>query len=67
MPYPHPEPLSPRQTTADPYLHRRPSNTVLSVSVGSLGPGVRKVCLQLAPRLGLTGATRNVPSFIVYG
>ena len=33
MPYPHPEPLSLQQTTADPYLHRRCSNTVLSQSL----------------------------------
>ena len=33
MPYPHPEPLSLRQTTADPYLHRRCSNRVLSQSL----------------------------------
>ena len=32
--YPHPEPLSLQQTTADLYLHRRRSNTVLSQSVG---------------------------------
>ena len=33
MPYPsllHPEPLSLWQSTADPYLHRKHSNTVLS-------------------------------------
>ena len=40
---PHPEPLSLRQTTADLYLHKKCSNTVLSVSVGSLGPGAHKV------------------------
>ena len=34
------------QSTADLYLHRRHSNTVLSVSVGPLGPGVYKVCLS---------------------
>ena len=33
MLYPHPEPLSLRQTTANPYLHRRCSNTVLSQSL----------------------------------
>ena len=33
MPYPHPEPLSLWQTTADSYLHRRCSNTVLSQSL----------------------------------
>ena len=36
-----------QQSTADLYLHRRHSNTVLfSVSVGSLGPGAHKVCLS---------------------
>ena len=36
MPYPHrqhPEPLSPWQATADPHLHRRRPNTVLSQSL----------------------------------
>ena len=36
MPYPgllHPEPLHPQQSTADPYLYRRYSNTVLSQSL----------------------------------
>ena len=49
MPYPgrlHPEPLALWQSTADLYLHRRHSNTVLSVSVGCLGPGAYKVCLS---------------------
>ena len=49
MPYPsllHPEPLPPQQSTADLHLHRRHSNSFVSVSVGSLGPGVRKVCLS---------------------
>ena len=41
-----PEPLSLQQSTADLYLHRRHSNTVLSVSVGCLGPGAYKVCLS---------------------
>ena len=39
MPYPdmmHPEPLPLWQDTADPYLHRRLSNTVLAQSLGSL-------------------------------
>ena len=39
MPYPslmHPEPLPLRQSTADPYLHRRHSNTVLSQSLWGL-------------------------------
>ena len=36
---------APWQSTADPYLHRRCSSS-LSVSVGSLGPGVHKVCLS---------------------
>ena len=46
MPYPglpHPEPLPLWQATADPYLLRRHSNTVLA---RSLGPGVHKVCLS---------------------
>ena len=49
MPYPglwHPEPLPLQQSTADPYLCRRHSNTVGSVSVGSLGPGVHKVFFE---------------------
>ena len=33
MPYPHPEPLSLWQSTADSYLHRRCSNTALSQSL----------------------------------
>ena len=36
----HPEPLPLRQATADPYLHRRHSNSSASVSMGSLAPGV---------------------------
>ena len=39
MPYPgllHPEPLPLQQSTADPYLHRRHSNTVLSQSLWGL-------------------------------
>ena len=49
LPYPsllHPESLSQWQSTADPYLHSRLSNTVLSQSVASLGPGAHKVCLS---------------------
>ena len=49
MPYPgllHPEPLPLWQATADPYLHRRYSNSFGSVSVGSLSPGAHKVCLS---------------------
>ena len=34
------------QATADPYLHRRYSNSFGSVSVGSLSPGAQKVCLS---------------------
>ena len=48
MSYPHllhPEPLPLWQSTADPYLHRRHSNTILSLC-GSLGPGAHKVCLS---------------------
>ena len=39
MPHPgllHPEPLPLRESTADPYLHRRYSNTVLSQSLWGL-------------------------------
>ena len=49
MPYPdifQLEPLPLQQSTADPYILRRHSNTVLSVSVVSLDPGVHKVCLS---------------------
>ena len=45
MPYPgllHPEPLPLWQATADPYLHRRYSNSFGSVSVGSLSPGAHQ-------------------------
>ena len=41
-----PEPLPLEQSTADLHRHRRCSNTVVSVSVGSLGPGAHKVCLS---------------------
>ena len=44
MPYPdllHPEPLPLWQSTADPYLHRTHSDTVLAQSLGSLGPGAQ--------------------------
>ena len=51
MPYPgllHPEPPPLWQSPADPYLHRRHSkHSSGSVSVGSLGLGVHKVCLSL--------------------
>ena len=46
IPYPslmHTEPLPLQQSTADPYLFRRHSNTVLPES---LGPGAHKVCLN---------------------
>ena len=49
MPYPgllYPEPLPLQQATADPYLCRGHSNRVLAQSLGSLGPGVHKVCLD---------------------
>ena len=49
MPYPsllHPEHLPLQQATADPYLHRRYSNTVLSQSPWGLGPDAHKVCLS---------------------
>ena len=37
---------APQQSTADPYLLNRQPNTVLAQSLGSLGPGVHKVCLN---------------------
>ena len=46
MPHPsllHPEPPPLRQSTADPYLHRRCSNIVLSQSLWGLGVLVHKV------------------------
>ena len=46
IPYPgllNPEPLPLRQSTANPYILRRCSNTVL---FQSLGPGAQKVCLS---------------------
>ena len=58
LPYPsllHPESLSQWQSTADPYLHSRLSNTVLSQSVASLGPGAHKVCLSPLSISGGTG------------
>ena len=49
-PYPgllHPEPLPLHQSTADPSLYRRYSkHSSVSVSVGYLGPGEHKVCLN---------------------
>ena len=43
----HPEPLSVRQATADPYLRRRLSDAVLAQSLwGSLGAGAHGVCLS---------------------
>ena len=42
----HPELLSLWQSIADAYLHRKHSNTVLGVTVGSLGAGAHKVCLS---------------------
>ena len=43
---PHPEALPLRQATAELYLRRRHSSTVLAISVGSLGPGAHKVGLS---------------------
>ena len=37
---------APQQSTADLYLLNRQPNTVLAQSLGSLGPGVHKVCLN---------------------
>ena len=65
MPYPgllHPEPLSLKQSTADPYLHSRCSNTVLSQSLGgSLGPGAHDVCLSPPSVSGGTGFACGCP------
>ena len=52
----HPEPLPLWQSTADPYLHRRCSDTVLSLSLW--GPWVlvvHKVCLSPLRSLGGKG------------
>ena len=49
MPYPgllHAEPLPLWQATADLFLLRRHSNTVLAQSLGSLGPGAHNICLS---------------------
>ena len=50
MSYPellHPEPLLLQQSTADLYLCRKHSNTVLAQSLWeSLGPGAQKICLS---------------------
>ena len=49
MPYPgllHPEPLPLRQATADLNPTGDAQTQPVSVSVGSLGPGVHKVCLS---------------------
>ena len=40
----HPEALSPQQSTADPYLLRRPKHSSVSVSVGCLGLGTQTRC-----------------------
>ena len=50
----HPEPLPLRQSTADLHIHRRHSNTVLSL-FGSLGPGVHKVFLSPLSTSGRNG------------
>ena len=47
MPYPHPESLSLWESTVNPYLPQEMlKHSSVSVSVGSLGPGVHKVCLS---------------------
>ena len=48
-----PEPLPLQQSTADPYLHRRCSNTVLSQSLW--GPGAHTVCLSTLSISGRNG------------
>ena len=53
MPYPHPKPPSPWQTTADQYLHQRCSNTVLSQSLS--GPWVLVWTRFVLSPLSITG------------
>ena len=74
MPYPsllHSEPLSLRQSTADPYLHRRCSNTVLSQSLW--GPWglvhTRFVWVLLAPlaRMGFDSKREFTPPTVLLG
>ena len=43
----HPEPPPLRQSTADPHLLMRHSDSSVSVPVVSLGPGAHKACLNL--------------------
>ena len=69
-----PEPLSPRQDTADPCLRRRHSNhrgRSDSVSVGSLGPGVHQVLFEPSKHLwwvwGLILKHSFAPSTILLG
>ena len=72
MPYPgllHPEPLPLKQATADPYLHSRHSNTVLSQSLWGLWV---LVCIRFEPSeclWGLWGLILNVfcPSYHLAG
>jgi len=54
MPYPgllRPEPLPLRQATADPFLHRRHSNTVLAQSLGVSGSWCTQVLFELIEHL----------------
>ena len=52
MPFPHPEPLSLQQTTANLYIPPQEVHSSVSVSVRSLGPGAHKICLN---SLGVSG------------
>ena len=60
QPYPclvHPEPVPLWKSTAEPYLHRKHSNSSVSVSVESLGPGAHRVCLSPLSSSGGNGVS----------
>ena len=73
MPYPslvHPEPLPLQQSIADPYLHRRHSNTVLSQSLWGLWVLVHKVCLSplsVSDGNGVYSKCEFTPSTVLLG
>ena len=52
----HPEPVPLQKSTADPYLHSPvDEHSLVSVSVGSLGPGAHKVCMSPLSNSGRNG------------
>ena len=73
MPYPgllHPEPLPLKQSSADPYLCKRHSNTVLAQSLWGLVPGVHKFCLSppsISSRYGIWFETWFRPFYHLAG